>query len=558
MHIVFLVHGTWGKSDDAWYDVSNGPMSFAARLKTELVNRGFVLDKLMLLPFEWTGGNTHSDRLNGATSLASRIVDLLSQYPDATLHFVAHSHGGNVVLKALEEYLNNLPRPNVPHFFDPGDVVDVARTFLQDYDDGKYRFGDINVEVERLLRRLGDELQTIERRDGGSQARGFTDGTIYDAERSALRLLLGRLFCHVYSLPEFHRIGSVITLGTPFYEKRWTLTKPVKTLNGLLHLISCVPVGITITYELILLGGALAAITPWISWIGFNPIGWHWGLSVFAGLSTLYLTNHFARLEDPELPTDTNLYFDEAVIPYFVQILQANKLCRVLNVHASHLDEAYCLLSAYLRLNKKISKYYGRVAFPRFWDYKNPKGDVGFWRQSPPAKMQRNMVRLARLTSAITKLIAYPLRIIVHKLSTLYIARLVGTELRILGYGLPEDESFGTSEISVENVLNKSYFDTHILDVTRELASPRKRDVDVENRFEFLWDNDNLAKRIKDSILVKALGNSVDLDHQRQIVALEERVGEYFGVVGLRHSMYYDNDAVISGIADFLAKRAPA
>lgn len=558
MHIVLLVHGTWGKSANAWYDVSKGPTSFATRLKNELVNRGFALDNLILIPFEWTGGNTHSDRLNGATSLASRIVDLKSQYPDAILHFVAHSHGGNVVLKALEEYLNKLPRSKVPHFFDPGDVVDSARTYLQEYADGKYHFGDTNNEVESLVRRLASTLEKIDRRNSGGKANGFTDGTIYDAERGALRFLLRRLFCHVYSLPEFHRIGSVITLGTPFYEKHWTLTRSVKSLNGLLHLLSCMPVGITITYSWILLGGALAAITPWISWIGFNPVGWHWALSLFAGLSTLYLTNHVARLEGPELPTDTNLYFDEAVIPYFVQILQTNKLCRVLNVHASYLDEAYCLLSAYLRLNKRISKYYGRVAFPRLWDYKNPKGDVGFWHQSPPAKMQRNMVRLARLTSAITKLIAYPLRVIVHKLSTLYIAQLVGTELRILGYGLPEDESFGTSEISVENVLNKPYFDTHILDVTRELASPRARDVENENRFEFLWNNESLARRIENSILVKSLGNSVDLDHQRQIVALEERVGEYFGVVGLRHSMYYDNDTVISGIADFLAYRVPA
>lgn len=455
MHIVLLVHGTWGKSANAWYDVSKGPTGFASRLKTALVMRGFVLDNLILMPFEWTGGNTHSDRLNGATALAFRIVDLTNQYPDATLHFVAHSHGGNVVLKALEEYLNKLPSSKVPHFFDPGDVVEVARTYLQDYADGKYPFSDIKNGVESLVGRLADTLEKIDRRDGGSKAGGFIDGTIYDGERITLRLLLGRLFCHVYSLPEFHRIGSVITLGTPFYEKHWTLTKSIKTLNDLLHLISSVPVGITLTYLWILLGGALAAITPWTSWIGFNPIGWHWVLSALAGLSALYLTIHFARLEEPELPTDTNLYFDEAVIPYFVQILQANKLCRVLNVHASYLDEAYCLLSAHLRLNRKISQYYGRAAFPRLWDYKNPKGDVGFWHQSPPAKMQRNMVRLARLISAMTKLIAYPLRIIAHKLSTLYIARLVGTELRILGYGLPGDESFGTSEISVENVLNK-------------------------------------------------------------------------------------------------------
>lgn len=213
---MLLVHGTWGKSANAWYDVSKGPTGFASRLKTALVMRGFVLDNLILMPFEWTGGNTHSDRLNGATALAFRIVDLTNQYPDATLHFVAHSHGGNVVLKALEEYLNKLPSSKVPHFFDPGDVVEVARTYLQDYADGKYPFSDIKNGVESLVGRLADTLEKIDRRDGGSKAGGFIDGTIYDGERITLRLLLGRLFCHVYSLPEFHRIGSVITLGTPF------------------------------------------------------------------------------------------------------------------------------------------------------------------------------------------------------------------------------------------------------------------------------------------------------------------------------------------------------
>ena len=558
MHIVLLVHGTWGKSANAWYDVSKGPTSFATRLKTRLVERGFVLDKLILMHFEWTGGNTHSDRLTGATSLASRIVDLTSQYPDATLHFVAHSHGGNVVLKALEEYLNKLPHFKVPHFFDPGDVVEAARTYLKEYADGKYPFGDINVEVGSLVRRLADALDKIDRRDGGSQARGYTDGTIYDGERITLRLLLGRLFCHVYSLPAFHRIGSVVTLGTPFYEKNWTLTKSMKFFYELLHVLSSVLQSLNTTYPLILLVAALAALTPWISWIGFNPVNWHWALLVITGLSTVYLTVRIANLYSLERPVNTNVYFDEAVIPYFVEILRTNKLCSVLNVHASYLDEAYCLLSAYSRLNEKISQHYGRAAFPRFWDYKDPKGNVGFSHQSLSATMQRNILRLARLTSAIAKSIAYPLRTIVHKLSTLYVARLLGTELRILSYGLPADVSFGTSEISVENVLKKSYFDTHILDVTRELATPRMRDVKGENRFEFLWDNDKLAKRIENSILVKALGSSADLNHQRQIVALEERVEEYFGVVGFRHSMYYDNDFVINGIADFLADRAPA
>ena len=558
MHLVFLVHGTWGRSESAWYHATCAPTSFAAKLKTALGERSVDPNDVIFVPFEWTGGNTHSDRLEGAASLASKLIELRGQYADARFHFVAHSHGGNVVLKALEIYLHDLPFADVPKMFDTPDIVDVSQRFLQDYADGKYRFHPPTDEIDKLLRQLADTLERISQRGSKRWRVSITDDDpMWDFEKSSLRQPLVKFFHHVYTLPENHRIGSVITLGTPFYEKHWRLTQATKMINWLLHVLSFVPLTTVSIYICIVLGGVLAAITPWVSWIGFNPLNWHWLLWAIGGVFSLWGAVSSAKSDDPELPRDTNVYFDEAEIPYYVRILEPIKLCRLLNIHASYLDEAYCLLSAYPLLSEAITKRFAQAALPRFWDFKEPSGDVGFWRGSPPAVMHRNLKRLTRLAIALAKAIAYPSRLIVHRLSTRYVARLVGKDLRVLGYGLPPDESPRSSVVTVEKVLHKPYFDTHSLDVSRVLAVLRVRGVDGEDRFEFLWNDDDLARRVEDSVLVKTLGDPRNSDHYRQLVALEERAREFFGVVGLRHSMYYDNDVVINGIADFVTGRVP-
>ena len=557
MHLVFLVHGTWGRSESAWYHATCVPTSFAAKLKTALGKRGVDPHEVIFVPFEWTGGNTHSDRLEGAASLASKLIELRSQYADATVHFVAHSHGGNVVLKALEIYLNDLAWADIPKLIDTRNIVDASQRFLQDYADGKYRFRSPTDEVDKLLRQLADTLERISQRGSRRLRVNITDGSIWDVERSSLRPLLGKIFSHVYTLPEHHRIESVITLGTPFYEKHWRLTQATRMINWLLHVLSFVPLTTGSTYFYIVLGGVLAATTPWISWIGFNPLNWQWLLWAIGGVFSLWGASSLAKNVKPELSRDTNVYFDEATIPYYVQILEPIKLCRVLNIHAGYLDEAYCVLSAYPLLSGAIFKRFAHAALPRFWDFKTPPGDVGFWRRSSPAVMRLKIKRQARFAIALAKAIAYPLRLIVHKIGTQYVARRVGRDLRVLSYGLPPDESPSSSVITVEQVLRKPYFETHSFDVSRVLAVLRVKAVEGEDRFEFLWNDDNLGKRVEDSVLVKTLGDPFNSDHYRQLVALEERAREFFGVVGLRHSMYYDNDVVINGIADCLTGRVP-
>ena len=565
MHLVFLVHGTWGRGDSAWYHPTCAPTSFAAKLKVALGKRGVDPNTVIFVPFEWKGENTHSDRLEGAASLASKLIDLRRQYvdvEDVKVHFVAHSHGGNVVLKAIEIYLNDLAWADVPKMFDTRDIVTrdivvASQRFLKDYADGKYLFRSPTDEIDKLLHELADTLEKISRRENNRLRFNITDDSFWDVERYSLRNLLGKAYSHVYTLPEHHRIGSVITFGTPFYEKHWRRTPAAVMTNWLLTVLFFFSTASVSMYISIVLASALASVTPWISWIGFDPHHWHWLLLVFWGICSLLVAISFTKNLKTELPLDTNVYFDEAVIPYYVEIVERVKLCRVLNIHATYLDEAYCLLSVYPFLSGTIINHIAQGSLPRLWDFKKPAGDVGLWRGSPPAAMRRRIIWRTRFATALARDIAYPLRLIVHKLKVLYIGHLVGTDLRVFGYGLPLDDSPGSSVITVENVLRKPYFETHTLDVSQQLADLILKGVEGKDRYDFLWNDDDLARRVDDSVLLKKLVGSPVSDYYRQLIVLEERAREFFGVVGLKHSMYYDNDVVINSVADFVTGQDP-
>ena len=129
--------------------------------------------------------------------------------------------------------------------------------------------------------------------------------------------------------------------------------------------------------------------------------------------------------------------------------------------------------------------------------------------------------------------------------------------MNYFGYGLPLDDSHGSSDIAVENVLRKPYFETCTLDVSQQLAELILKDVEGKDRYDFLWDDEALKRRVNDSDLLKNLAGSDISNYYRQLIALEERAREFFGVVGLKHSMYYDNDVVINGVADFISAQAP-
>src|SRR5665213_3226256 len=112
-HYVLLVHGTWTDTP-GWHKFDeHQPNNFASRLSALLSKRGMpgIIEKSVNATsrhFSWSGANDHKARLEAAESLAIHIRNICENDPLARVHIVAHSHGCNVVLKAVETYLNEI------------------------------------------------------------------------------------------------------------------------------------------------------------------------------------------------------------------------------------------------------------------------------------------------------------------------------------------------------------------------------------------------------------------------------------------------------------------
>jgi pimeloyl-ACP methyl ester carboxylesterase len=115
----FIVHGTFAK-DESWWRLGNEfDQTFADELEVALSSKGIsetvwkpALDSGFTYDdFSWSGANRHRDRVTGAKDIAANLERLgeqlgVSEASPLTVNFVAHSHGGNVVL----EILRRLPR----------------------------------------------------------------------------------------------------------------------------------------------------------------------------------------------------------------------------------------------------------------------------------------------------------------------------------------------------------------------------------------------------------------------------------------------------------------
>jgi Putative serine esterase (DUF676) len=94
--VVTLVHGTWARG--AKWIQDNSP--FREQLQKELTNCGAT--SVIFHPFYWCATNNHSDRRKESVRLHKQLLDQLSGEPEDAHHFIiAHSHGGNVALRAV-------------------------------------------------------------------------------------------------------------------------------------------------------------------------------------------------------------------------------------------------------------------------------------------------------------------------------------------------------------------------------------------------------------------------------------------------------------------------
>ncbi len=91
--IIVLVHGTYGRRS-AWARLDH-PDNLVSRLKFQ------GLDNANFERFEWSGRNRPIHRERAARRLAALLREL-AQNADTPIHVVAHSHGGNIALAAME------------------------------------------------------------------------------------------------------------------------------------------------------------------------------------------------------------------------------------------------------------------------------------------------------------------------------------------------------------------------------------------------------------------------------------------------------------------------
>jgi hypothetical protein len=114
---ITLVHGTWPRGKwrallltpfykkwpsgflPKWLWFADGS-EFRNRLTVALSKRGL---SAQITPFLWSGANSVRERDRAARELVEHIRAKQSDYPNSTQVVIAHSHGGNVALRALDQ-----------------------------------------------------------------------------------------------------------------------------------------------------------------------------------------------------------------------------------------------------------------------------------------------------------------------------------------------------------------------------------------------------------------------------------------------------------------------
>ena len=92
--VFVLVHGTWGSPRTS---SSPGGSAFCNWISDQ------IKEQTTFLRFEWSGHNSHRARFKAAERLGAFLNNVRSQYPDAQLFLICHSHGGNIALYALRD-----------------------------------------------------------------------------------------------------------------------------------------------------------------------------------------------------------------------------------------------------------------------------------------------------------------------------------------------------------------------------------------------------------------------------------------------------------------------
>lgn len=567
-HYVLIVHGTFNSpvkgQGPLWYQPGG---AFAKKLQQELeqanpefkgaVWRGWpsgteqAEDKPLFT--HWSGANTHPARVEAGEKLGQTILEIVRKDSQARIHLIGHSHGGNVVLKALEVYGQALAGLEASY--------------------RKWREDQNKAAQEQKPPQPGEAIDDIY--------------ILFDSVQAQLGQMWGER--PLADAPELHRIGKIVTLGTPFFLKRWRLSRGALNFRQSLvrgvNLINWTVVGVLIVlffvgfvcYLPILLGSGVLSWVNVVPFVGFNPLAWEGWLGWFKWLVAIggggfIVLMLYGLTIDPKWsrnPENTNYYFDQVNTEW----LRAQDAPRIptLIVNAGALDEALMALSS-----QPLLEMLGRPSVEAFTSLQLRSAErppeIGLPHDEDDANL--NLIGgivnlLIRLRNIALSPFFFLGRKLFQRRATDWLMNTLRQVVVASATGLPPYE-VDDANLEVRPVTEVPALDDggDIWDVSKYLAHHRNEAIsntaiDPE-RYSFFWDKNTREKRFVKSHVFSALQKQketnpglekmlVNPEFQRMCLAIEERLLEVIGGVEVQHARYFQDAPIVRGVAQFIA-----
>lgn len=373
-HYVLVVHGTWNRPGNPpeWHQLPDDKSQNSCTKLNDLFETRYGMGRPVWrsgadIPqqFDWGGENDHAARQKGGSALRERIEFLAKHNPSARIHLVGHSHGCNVILKGIEEYLFGLSRQSLSIVHKAGKALqtlspnEALKSTVRDiykerweevYSRCRSAFDVLEADLELALK-VGEDEDALGwgPRKLLQWLRGHRADREWRPGHLGRRYIRGRVpherFRNAWlSSTAVNRLGRCVFLGPPFMNKRWLGAGWWSKLGQFLD-------DLVTAFVLAVLGGLmgsgfsyLAITIVWnfavsylwfwwgvAAWVygtqglipevwsaaempfeGLNPFGWSWAAKVFAGLCGVgfacvpIMDFRFGRTY-----RNTNLYFDE-------------------------------------------------------------------------------------------------------------------------------------------------------------------------------------------------------------------------------------------------------
>lgn len=580
---VLIVHGTFDgpkAGETKWYQPDDtNPSNFCSRLNDALQKSGadrwvWRKQRTREVRFSWSGANNHEERIAAGRRLFEKLREIERADGAARIHFVAHSHGGNVVLVAIQAYVEALKEAGNKVYaalekaeFEPTKAAASVAQALQAHVGSETAMECWRVSSVQTL--LDDRLRykTHQRPRDGSWTKDYPSHKINEYNLGPSDGVDGvyeyRKFLQAWLADtDVNRIGRLVFLGTPFVVKRWHHTGRW-TLKNILGVCIDIAVALALGLFVSLFLCALLFL-PYLGWVSakymlYSQLSLE-DLQVVAGLPFVVIVvgimlAFWGFYESGSGRKDVNLYSASDTFSNFEVI----DLYDALIVHAGHADEAFLGLSAevlvYGLLNQRIASMFA-----------SPSQDVG------TISGQESRARYIfggwlsrmrdRLTSPIRRLLAPHLG---RRFTATMTNVLQSAALGVSPQELREASLIVTNTIDHPAIFRETPWDVGRLLASTSLVPPLPKSADLR-RYEFLWNDAALEARKASSPIWQSLEPRLGDLRQRYpdrpnlerqllnaVLMIEEKADEAFSTVNFTHSAYYQHDAITTVVAKFLA-----